>query len=84
MTEIDIWYGDSNTNPTGPIKGRLIEYNPTGRSKIEIIDEGWLDNMGWEGTYDYECNHLPDNWYVSYDDYAWSYPGECTLQNRWW
>ncbi len=82
MTEIDVWYGDSDRSPCGPIKGLLIEHNPIGKSKIEIVDKEWLDDMGWDEQYFYTCNHLPGDYFVSYDDYAWSYPGECTLKTR--
>jgi hypothetical protein len=81
-TEVDVWYGDSNTSPFGPIKGVLIEENLFGYSKVEIVDEKWLDEMGWEGEYIAECERLPNNFYVSYDAYAWSYPGECDLKTR--
>lgn len=84
MTAIDIWYGDSNTNPAGPIAGELIKYDPNGRSEIKITDRGWLDNMGWDGDYFYTCRKLPGDYYVSYDDYCWSYPGECDIKNKWW
>lgn len=84
MTEIDVWYGDSSHWPAGPIKGLLIEEVPGGKSKIKITDRKWLDGMGWDGDYDYTCEHLPsDNW-VRYDDYAWCYPGECNLKTDWW
>ena len=82
--KIDVWYGDSDSNPTGPISGLLIEHNPNGLSKIEITDRVWLDNMGFDSSYFYTCKHLPDDHYVSYDDYAWSYLGECILNNKWW
>jgi hypothetical protein len=82
--DIDVWYGDSSTDPCGPIKGKLIKHNPSGESEIQIVDKSWLDNMGWDDDYFYKCKKLPDNYYVSYDDYCWSYPGECTLNNKWW
>ncbi len=83
-TIIEVWYGDSNTNPIGPIEGRLISQNGS-EAEIEITDSFWLDNMGWEGEpYYYTCNRLPYNRYVSYDDYAWSPVGEGGEENKWW
>lgn len=85
VTDIHVWYGDSNTSTLGPLTGLLIEHNPQGRSKIQITDEKWLDQMGMEGEeYFYTCTHLPADNYVSYDDYAWCYPGECDIETEWW
>lgn len=84
VVDIHVWYGDSNRTPLGPMPGKLIEHNPNGRSKIEITDRHWLDEMGWDEQYFYDCKHLPADCFVSYDDYAWCYPGECDLETKWW
>lgn len=82
--DIEVWYGDSNTQPIGPIAGKLISEN--GReAKIQITDKFWLDEMGWDDEpYFYTCNLLPENFYVSYDDYAWAPIGSGCPSNKWW
>lgn len=86
MTEVDMWFGDNDTQPLGPIKAILIEHLADGESKIQITDPFWKDHVGYDEDEDYfyTCNKLPSNNYVRYDDYCWSYPGECTLNTKWW
>lgn len=82
MTEIHVWFGEGGPEPYGPLAGLLIEFNPNGQSKIEIVDDGWLAELDMDEPYFYECEHIaPDN-YVRYDDYAWSYPGECNVKTK--
>lgn len=86
MTDIDVWYGDGDRSPLGPIKGILLKLNPNGPSEIQVTDKIWLDQMGLEEDYKYivTYNKLPDDYFVSYDAYAWCYPGECSLNTKWW
>ena len=82
--DIEVWYGDSSCYPVGPIKGKLISQNGS-EAHIEITDEFWLDNMGWDDEpYYYTCNLLPEDKYVSYDDYAWCPIGAGGPATKWW
>lgn len=84
-TEVHVWYGDSNRTPLGPIAGIMIEHNPQGDSKIEITDKQWKDDTGFDDEpYFCTCKHLPADCFLSYDAYAWCYPGECDLETKWW
>jgi hypothetical protein len=81
---IEVWFGDSDRNPIGPIEGKLIEINGQ-TAKIEITDKFWLDNMGWDDEpYTYTCSYLPADKFVRYDDYAWCYLHEGGPANKWW
>lgn len=83
--EIDIWYGDGDRMPLGPIKGLLLVLNPNGDSLIQVIDKDWLEQIGMEDKeYIVTYGKLPDDCFVSYDAYAWCYPGECKLNTKWW
>jgi hypothetical protein len=86
MTEIDVWYGDSDRRSLEPIKDLLLKFNQNGPSEIQITDKVWLDNMGLDEDYKYIVTYekLPDDYFVSYDAYAWCYPGECSLNTKWW
>lgn len=84
ITEIHVWFGVGEKEPYGPLAGLLIEFNSNGRSKIEIVDQGWLQDLGFDEDCPYyvECKHIgPDN-FVRYDSYAWSYPGECNIKTK--
>lgn len=77
--EIDIYSGNGDEYPVGPINGQLIELLPDGKAKFEITDKDWLEHMGWQemycGPYEYKAKYLSIKPIVSYDDYGWCEKG---------
>ena len=87
-TPVDLWYGDGDRNPLGPIESVLVEQRPhagPGVALIKVLDPTWLDHMGIDdGDFQYECGRLPPDHFVSRDDYAWSPKGEGAPSTKWW
>lgn len=74
--EVDIWYGDGDCDPIGPLQGKAYRM-PDESITLEITDADWLDNMGWkpliDGSYTYsKAPPLGPSRFVRYDGYAWS------------
>ena len=81
---IEVWFGDGDYNPIGPIEAELVSDLGNGEAEIRITDKGWLNHVGFDEPWEYTCKRLPANHFVCYDDYAWCPVGEGGAGNPWW
>jgi hypothetical protein len=90
MGAIEVWYGDGDSYPLGPIEAVVVDECPhvgLTRKVIRITDKFWLEHIGWDAhdkDYDYECDRIPASHFVRYDDYVWCPPGAGPQPTKWW
>lgn len=82
--DIEVWYGDGDTNPLGPIEAKLIELLPNGEARFLITDKDWLDHTGFDEPVEFTYGRLPANRFVRYDAYCWCPKGEGGASTKWW
>lgn len=67
---IDVWFG------IGDGESRKLKGEYVSEDLIRIVDSEFLEEVGFDSPWEYECLPLSENRWVSYDDFAWSPLGE--------
>jgi len=87
VTEIDVWYGLGDSDPVGPLEATLVKLLPNGQAEFLIIDEGWLDHVGYDEPFKYTARRRYSDGFVGNDGYAWTPKedhSEEVKANMWW
>ncbi len=81
--EIEVWYGDGDRMPSGPIEAELVEELEGGEARFMITDSRWLEECGFDGPVEFTYGRLPPDRFVHRDAYAWCLKGEGGPSTRW-
>jgi hypothetical protein len=82
--DIEVWFGQGDDDPIGPIEAKFLEEFPNGEVRFLITDAGFLDHVGWKEPVEFTYGRLPANRFVRYDAYAWCPRGTGGPSTKWW